>query len=33
VILIAPRDRDPLPRNAWDATDQGVEGDGHPDSV
>jgi hypothetical protein len=33
LAFIERRDRGPLPKNAWDAPDQGVEGEGDPDSV
>jgi hypothetical protein len=33
LAFIERRDRGPLPRNVWDAPDQGVEGEGEPDSV
>jgi hypothetical protein len=33
LTFIERRDRGPLTRNAWDAPDQGVEGEGDPDSV
>jgi hypothetical protein len=33
LAFIERRDRDPLPRNVWDAPDQDVEGEGDPDSI
>jgi hypothetical protein len=30
---IGAGDRGPLPSQAWDAPDQGIEGEGDPDSV
>jgi hypothetical protein len=33
LAFIEWRDRSPLPRNTWDAPDQGVEGEGDLDSV
>jgi hypothetical protein len=33
LAFIERRDRGPLTRNAWDAPDQGVEGEGDPNSI
>jgi hypothetical protein len=33
LAFIERRDRAALPRNAWDAPDQDVEGEGDPDSI